>query len=118
MHERSLAKTILEQAQELGRRHGGAVRAVRLLVGALSGVEPALLQLALQEITSETDIAFECREVPLTLRCRTCSRPSSRPEVRFQCPHCGSREVDVTGGEAVILESIDVAAAEAALDPA
>lgn len=114
MHERSLARAIIAQVEELGREHTGAgrparVRSACIHVGVLAGVEVSLLQLALDAWTQTTRVAYVCQPAPLTLRCRKCSGLSQHGEVCFVCSNCGDRDVEVLAGDAVILESVDLA---------
>lgn len=114
MHERSLARAIVAQVEELGREYTSAgrparVRSACIHVGVLAGVEILQLQLALEAWTRTTGVAYACQAAPLTLRCRKCGGVSQRGEVCFVCSCCGGRDVEVLAGDAVILESVDLA---------
>lgn len=112
MHERSLVAALLEQVARIAREQGsGSVRAIRLQVGELAGVEPLLIESAFHELKVEA-VSPRCvltmRHVPLTARCGDCGREVILERLLFQCPACRSTVLDVTGGDAVRLESIDI----------
>lgn len=117
MHEASLVRTLLRQVAELVAAQGGErAVSVNVEVGPLAGVEPLLLQEAFEHLRRDTvasEAALEIEYVPLTLRCRKCGHPQETIELRFQCGRCQSQEVDVVGGDAVVLRSVTIAIAEA-----
>lgn len=46
--------------------------------------------------------------LPVTARCRECSADCEADELIVLCPECGSFEVELTGGDELILESIEL----------
>lgn len=113
MHERSLVKALLDQVAALARTEvASQVIEVRVRVGPLAGVEPLLLRRAFADMA--TGALFDSTqlvvsEVPLQAHCRACDAQFNIVNFRFLCARCGSRDVDTTDGDAVILESVEFA---------
>lgn len=114
MHERSIVETLLVQVMALTPANApGSVREVRVRVGPLSGVEPMLMQSAFDQLS--TDVIFEHAtlaivEVPLRAQCCLCGMQFNVEDFHFRCASCESNDVVVIDGDAVILESIEIAA--------
>lgn len=110
MHEASLVSSLLRQVDELAQMSGGGrVAEIQLDVGALSGVEPALIREAFHRLRVATgsesaEMIVNC--VGLTYRCRMCGRRTATEELRFMCAICGSTDVEVEAGDSVVLRSI------------
>lgn len=120
MHERSLARAVLRQVERIRRDRGGVVRRVRLSVGVLSGVEPLLLDAAFHDLAArmlDPDVALEINDAPLDFTCGSCGADSTRSDLCFACPTCGLGDVTITGGDAVILESVDLEIPQGAGEP-
>lgn len=113
MHEMSLVRSLISQVEQLVADHGGgSVREIRVSCGALSGVEPALMASAFELVSAETgvrDCMLCIKEIPLEACCNDCQAYFTPERFHFVCPSCGSRETTVTQGDAVILESIELA---------
>jgi len=118
MHEASLVAALLRQVAELVAQNGGGrVGEVRVAIGPLAGVEPPLFDEAFRRLragSAADSAALAVDLVPLSARCRDCRAEYRSPELTFTCPECGGGDVDVTGGDAVILESITIADSAAA----
>jgi hydrogenase nickel incorporation protein HypA/HybF len=102
MHERSIARSICRQVQELAVEYPGKrVVAVDVEVGPLAGVEVALLESALQEEQSDDAVAFSIKSVTLEAACEECGKHFDVQNFTFVCPACGCVDVQVTQGDAV-----------------
>jgi hydrogenase nickel incorporation protein HypA/HybF len=114
MHELSIALSILDLVAEQAAVRGVRVVAVRLKVGALSGVVPAALEAA-YDLARETSATPEARlvieEVPVVVRCASCDRECRPVSVQLlQCPSCHAPTPEVVRGrelEVVALEVVD-----------
>ena len=110
MHEISLVKALLCQIEDLVVQHRAKrVSCVKLTVGEFSGVEPDLLEMAFVQQSQNSTIAgasLSMTRRPLTGVCRSCSEEFPIVQFRFQCPGCGSADVQVSSGEELILESV------------
>ncbi|MET8082068.1 hydrogenase maturation nickel metallochaperone HypA [Streptomyces sp. NPDC005303] len=113
MHELSIATAIIERADELARADGtGAVSAVTVRVGELSGVVPDALDFAFEVARDGTSLAaarLVVEQVPAQAYCGPCAQEFAvgMPPF-FWCPHCdqpstelrSGRELEITGIEA------------------
>jgi hydrogenase nickel incorporation protein HypA/HybF len=109
MHEVSLGEAILDAVER--RAAGRKVRRVKVRVGTLHRVVgPALDQG--WELVTEGSVAagapIEMVTIPVTVTCRSCGEHHHSDDMAFQCESCGSVEVDVEGGEELILESLEL----------
>lgn len=107
MHEYSIVQALMAQvaSQVQGR---GEVRCVRVRLGELCGVDPALLTTAYETFRPETlcaRAALELRSAPAVWKCG-CGRTIVRGQ-RLQCPDCGVPARMVAGDE-IVLEQIDL----------
>ena len=109
MHEASLVKALLRQVEELANAHNAVgVKQVNVVIGEFSGVEPDLLESAFYRQTPGTSAsgARICVErAQLMGVCGQCSTEFQIEQFNFQC-QCGSKDVTVTGGEELMLDSV------------
>lgn len=102
MHEASLAGGILKLIEDSAQREGfRRVTALRLEVGRLAGVELRALRFALEAIAPGTHLdgaSLEFEEPPGQAWCLSCSRTVEMPERGVACAHCGSYQLQPTGG--------------------
>lgn len=113
MHELSIAQSVVEVAAE-AVRNAGATRAVavRVRVGALSGVVPEALafcyELAAQETVLEGS-RLVVEVVPVVLHCPACDRDVTPADVWcLACPACGTPTADVRAGRELEVRSVEV----------
>jgi hydrogenase nickel incorporation protein HypA/HybF len=107
MHELGLCEAIVEAVER--RASGRRVTGVRVRIGALHRVvEPALEQaFALAAAGSVAEGAeIEVVIVPLVAACRDCDHQGETTDQLAVCDACGSVELDVSGGEEFVLESV------------
>ena len=116
MHEYSLARAILTQAQTIAAAQGGAeLREVVVSLGPLSGVEPLLLEIAFQQIAAERALAgahLTIESAPLAVQCRACGATTELADFTFRCGRCGGSEVQVISGEQLLLRRVELFVAE------
>ncbi|MEJ2385387.1 MAG: hydrogenase maturation nickel metallochaperone HypA [Xanthomonadales bacterium] len=112
MHELSICQGLLRQVDRVAAEHDArGVSRILLRVGALSGVEPDLLTHAFDIARMGTlaeNAVLEIEHEPVTVRCRQCGQGGEVPSNRLVCPRCGDWRVDVTGGEELLLMSLDL----------
>ena len=112
MHELSLVRSLLNQVERLVADHGGGiVREIRLQCGPLSGIEPVLMRSAFELLKGEHAFAaatLVIAEVTLAVRCGNCQTTFHPVRFHFVCPECGCGDTEVTQGESVVLESIEL----------
>lgn len=129
MHEESIATAILNQIRdkisdlpENSAPASSGIRRVSSLTiscGELSGVDATLLSLALDRLcaASRDFCQCECQVQPASLmaHCGNCKRDFKVANFTFRCS-CGSQNIQVTGGESVIIESFVITESSIAFD--
>lgn len=112
MHELAVCQGLLRQVERVATdNHARAVERILLRIGALSGVEPALLERAFEaaRLGTRAERAELCIEAgPVVVRCRTCGASSPVLPNRLLCGDCGDWKVTVTDGEELTLLSVDL----------
>jgi hydrogenase nickel incorporation protein HypA/HybF len=110
MHELSLARALLDEADRIRQAHSARrVVAVQVEVGELSGVEPELLRSALNLLTQsgqEAPVAIEIQSIPLEARCPECGWEGGIVRFNFRCPACTDTRLTVLRGEGLILRNL------------
>ncbi|HVX12236.1 MAG TPA: hydrogenase maturation nickel metallochaperone HypA [Pirellulales bacterium] len=110
MHEHSLVQALLAQVERLTDAQGPCeVEEVHVRMGPFSGVEPLLVESAFEALVAGTSLGkarLVIEEVPLSARCAVCGHHFEVLRFQFRCPACDTREIEVTGGDGFMLESI------------
>lgn len=113
MHEAGLCEGVLEAA--LARAGDRRIASLRLRVGALHRVEQEAMQQALA-VTGAGTVAegarLELVEVPVRVHCGACDREETVHDPIPACPSCGSFQVELQGGNELILERLEYLAPE------
>jgi hydrogenase nickel incorporation protein HypA/HybF len=107
MHELSLARALLDEANRIRQAHGATrVLTVHVDVGELSGVEPELLRSALNLLTESEQakpVALEVQRIPLEARCQGCGWEGRVIRFHFRCPLCSDMRLILLRGEDLVL---------------
>lgn len=116
MHEISIVQSLIRLAEnELEqKRLSGPVKSLTIRVGYLSGAQPEAISFAFGIIADESVLAganLNIIRVKPVIICRECGKTSESEELVFECPKCGSREIDIAGGDDLNLETIELAEA-------
>ena len=116
MHELSIASAVIEIVERHAR--GRRVTRVELKVGHLRQVVPSALEFAFELVSQGTpaegsELVME--EVPASVSCRSCRAATTLRAFPAQCAACGSLDVEVTGGEELLVDALEVEDEEAAL---
>lgn len=109
MHEMALAQGILDIA--LDNAQGGRITKIKLLVGALTEVEPQSLRFcfaALSQGTTAAGAELEIETVPLVARCARCGWQFTVENYRFLCPACGDHNVAIVTGRELKVDYLEV----------
>jgi hydrogenase nickel incorporation protein HypA/HybF len=109
MHELSIAEGVVEVA--LRHARGRRVAAVELKVGHLRQVVPSALEFAFELVTEGTPLAgaeLRMEEIPAAGRCRSCGTDTPLPELPLCCRNCGGWDVEITRGEELLVESLEL----------
>lgn len=115
MHELSVCQALVNQLEAISAANGGGrVELVRLRIGALSGVEPALLRHAFPlasagSVADGAELAIE--DAPLTVACGECGATTTAAPNRMLCAACNSFRVRTVSGDEMLLVSVELAVA-------
>jgi hydrogenase nickel incorporation protein HypA/HybF len=107
MHEFGLCEGVLAAVRQ--RAGGRQVAAIRVRFGVRHAVEQESLAQAFGMVAAGTEAAgaaVELVTVPATLTCRSCGSAAETADVLAGCPRCGSDDVEISGGDEMVLESI------------
>jgi hydrogenase nickel incorporation protein HypA/HybF len=109
VHELSIAESVVEivERHAAGRR----VAKVELKVGHLRQVVPEALAFAFELVARGTvaeDAELELEEVPAAGRCRTCGEETPLPDFPLACRRCGGLDVEVTRGEELLVDTLEL----------
>jgi hydrogenase nickel incorporation protein HypA/HybF len=112
MHELGMCQDIVAAVEQ--RAAGRRVTACTVRVGTLHHVvEPAMEQsfsLAAEGTVAES-AELNIVVVPVRVRCKSCQVTTTTSEgLLVVCNSCGSTEIELTGGDELVLESIAVEA--------
>ena len=112
MHERSLVRALIRQAEEFAAESGGGrVTEVAVSLGEFSGVDARLFALAFDDLKPGTPLGaarLKIEEVDLEGRCDRCGASFAIEGFRFVCPDCGGTAIEVVRGEELVLESLKI----------
>lgn len=110
MHELSIAQSIVDTVlAAAAERPGSSVANIHLKIGALSDIARDALEFGFEAITRGTELEetlLEIEIVPIIARCERCHTEFEIHEYSFQCPDCGSRDVAMTQGAELDIDSI------------
>lgn len=112
MHEMALAQSVVDIALRQAAENGAArIRMIRLEIGALSHVEPRALEFGFDVVAKGTaaegaDLRIDRPEGTAT--CLMCIKTFSLPNRYDPCPHCGSHQIVVVGGEEMRVKELEV----------
>jgi hydrogenase nickel incorporation protein HypA/HybF len=109
MHELSIAESITGIAE----RHAAGRRVTRvdLRVGHLRQVVPSALEFAFELVAQGTCVEgaeLVMEEVPAAGFCRSCRVETPLPRFPFACSACGGFDVEVTRGEELQVDSLEL----------
>jgi hydrogenase nickel incorporation protein HypA/HybF len=109
MHELAIAESVVAIAE----RHAGGRRVTRveLKVGHLRQAVPSALTFAFDLLIEETVLEgarLIIEEVPAAGVCHNCGAETTLPTFPLQCGSCGGLDVEVTAGEELLVESLEL----------
>jgi hydrogenase nickel incorporation protein HypA/HybF len=108
MHELGLCASIVDAIE---RRAGDrTVSRVRVRAGRLLHVHPDAFDQSFALAATGTvaaDAVAELVMLPVRSRCSACGAGWDSDELPIACPACGSVEVELVGGDELVLESIE-----------
>jgi hydrogenase nickel incorporation protein HypA/HybF len=109
VHELSIAQAVLDVA--VRHANGRPVAVVELKIGHLRQVVPSALEFAFELVAQGTPLEgaeLDMEVVPAAGACRTCGAETDLPQFPLCCRHCGSFDVEVTRGEELQVDSLEL----------
>lgn len=114
MHELSLCRSLIRKATRVAAEHGAPrIHRVCLRIGPLSGVEVALMREAFPLASRDTPAEgarLEIALAPVRVHCPRCGEEAEARVNDLTCPRCGDWQTRLTGGDELLLVSVDLAA--------
>ncbi|MEQ6889213.1 hydrogenase maturation nickel metallochaperone HypA [Halomonas sp. CS7] len=114
VHELSLCRSLIRQATRVAAAHGApSIRRIRVRIGPLSGVEVALMREAFPLASRDTPAEgarLEIATSPVRIHCPRCGEEAEARVNDLTCPRCGHWQTRLTGGDELLLISVDLAA--------
>lgn len=111
MHELGVANEILDVAlSEADRNAAKKVTSIRLRVGVLRAIEPENLSFLFGHLSRGTvaeGALLEIEEDPVRVECAACGVSEAR-SFTIECPRCNGSPVSVTGGDSLLILSLDI----------
>jgi hydrogenase nickel incorporation protein HypA/HybF len=109
MHELAIADAVAR----IACAHAGDRRVTRVevKVGHLRQVVPASLAFSFELVSAGTQLEgaeLDIEEVPAAVRCRDCAQESQVDGFPLHCRACGGLEVEVIGGEELLVDSLEL----------
>jgi hydrogenase nickel incorporation protein HypA/HybF len=116
VHELAIAESVVRiaDAHAAGRR----VTRVDLQVGHLRQIVPSALAFSFELVAHGTAVEgaeLVIEDVPAAGRCRACAAEGELHAFPLACARCGSLDVEVTRGEELLVESLELEEEEPAL---
>jgi len=116
VHELSLCDDLLGQVVAIAAKNNArSVESITVQIGALSGVEPLLLDSAFSMIKVGT-VAEQAELIlqasPVIVLCQICGAQSEAAANRLLCNACQSHETTLVSGDELILASVALNCAE------
>lgn len=110
MHEMTIASSLLDEVLSLARQHNAhLVSEIEVEVGVMRLVVAEALQEAFAIISEGTPAAgarLKLSETSLRASCNRCHNDYRARVDDFRCPSCGQADVQITGGNDIIIKSV------------
>lgn len=111
MHELAICQALIEQVEQVARQQKAQrVSCIELAIGALSGVEPQLLEQAYPLAAAGSvaqDAELRIEPVPVRVHCDQCNQDSNVAANRLVCKHCGNWRTTLIGGDEMLLTRVE-----------
>jgi hydrogenase nickel incorporation protein HypA/HybF len=108
----TIARGILDVALAAAEKEGAEkIVRINVVAGELRGLVPLQLTFCfgmLAEGTIARDAYLNLEITPVRGRCRECAETFTVQDYVYQCPQCGSRDIETVGGTELRVRDIDV----------
>ncbi len=112
MHEMAVTQSMLELVlAEAAKARASRVTLVNVVLGEMTGVVADCVQAyfdLMSRYTIAEGAALSFRRVPREAHCRNCAHLFRPDEICWACPECQSAEFEITAGNELYIESIEV----------
>ena len=112
MHELAIMDSALSMALDRAKEAGATrVHAIRLRIGALSGVVPESLRFAFEALAPGTlaeGASLQIDDVPARFWCGECSREFQSDDDSAVCPQCQRPSGELRAGREMELSSVEI----------
>jgi hydrogenase nickel incorporation protein HypA/HybF len=108
MHEFGMCDGIVEAVQR--RAAGRRVARVKIRVGVMHRVVEEAFQQAFSHVAEGTEAenaSLDIVVLPVRAVCRSCQAEFESKDLATACANCGGVDLDLRGGEELVLESIE-----------
>lgn len=113
MHELAIAQNLVDAASRVALSHGAeTIDQILVRIGALSGVEPQLLERAFLVARAgglARAATLHVETGPVEVTCSTCGTRTAASPNRLVCGACGNWKVRVVAGEELLLVRVELA---------
>lgn len=113
MHEFSICRSLIDQVEDVAREHRAtAIKVIVVGLGPLSGIQPDELRQTFPLVSAGTiadGARLQIRNHPLQWRCLDCGEPSQTMTPTDRCGQCHSDNLQLLGGDKIVLEHVEVA---------
>ena len=112
MHEQSIVSYLLSAALEDAEENNAEkIVSLKLVVGELTGVEKDAVDFYFGFMSKGTiaeGAAIEYEYTKPQLRCRECDIIFPREGLKFNCPKCSKKAIEMVGGRELYIESMEI----------
>lgn len=109
MHELAIATSVLQRVLE--HADGRRVTQVQLKIGHLRQVVPSSLEFNWELVTKGTvadGATLGIESIEAIGACRACGEETAQEGFPFRCRKCGSFELEVIGGDELLIDWLEV----------
>ena len=111
MHEYGVTKSLVDLCDREADNNGfRRISRINLTIGRFTGFSADSINFYFEYLKQGTrcqDAEIVFKEVPITIRCRTCRQESTIEEPVLICPHCDAIDIELLTGREFFVESIE-----------
>jgi hydrogenase nickel incorporation protein HypA/HybF len=112
VHELSITRSMFDLVMEQAKQAGATrIKGVNIIIGDMTGVVGDCISFYMELISKETiaeGAVLNIRNVQARAQCRDCKNEFEVKEMQWVCPSCGSLSIEITAGNELIVESIEI----------
>jgi len=112
MHEMAITRSMLNLVlEETAKSSSNRVTMINIVLGEMSGVVDRCVQFYFDFMSRDTPAEgaeLNFRKVANQAKCRKCGNVFSPRDIFWSCDKCGSMEIEITAGNELYVESIEV----------